>query len=349
MSKPIISFIGLTFLSGIPLIIVLLIGYIPPALTPNNSFFKVTIDGVPQIDTAKWSLQITGHVDHPITLNYSQILTYPNQTEIARLQCVDGPSGVAEWTGVPLNILLNQVGVQSDAISVVFFAADGYSSSLALPKDNQSDVLLAWGMNGVPLPADQGFPIRVVAPNNLGYKWVKWVSSIEIVDYDYEGYWESRGWSNNAHIASVTDWRLHALLFSITLLLGGLATISGIHLAPELTQLRELPDFVNRKFHGVVSSAFILCSLGTFIYWSISTFLKQGSIFFTFHGILGLISMILLVIGGFEGILRFSTTEKKSSHHGRVALIGFGLFVATILLGFLLTANNDIFSRLILL
>ncbi|MFW9990178.1 MAG: molybdopterin-dependent oxidoreductase [Candidatus Odinarchaeota archaeon] len=74
-----------------------------------------------------------------------------------------------------------------------FYAADDYNSSLTIEEATENDVLLAYEMNSEVLPPEHRFPIRVVAPNQLGYKWVKWVVRIEIVNYDYKGYWESRG------------------------------------------------------------------------------------------------------------------------------------------------------------
>ncbi|HMF31300.1 MAG TPA: molybdopterin-dependent oxidoreductase, partial [Candidatus Lokiarchaeia archaeon] len=238
LPKPLLYFIGLTTLLALPLLAVVIIAYSPLMITPNGEFFVDSINGTPQIDANAWHLSVNGMVDHPLTLTYQSIITMPNVTETAKLICVDGPSGTAVWTGVPLNTILAEAGVQAGAVSVVFYGADGYSSSLALPQENTSDVLLAWEMNQVPLPPDHGYPIRVVAPNEIGYKWVKWVVQIQVVNYDYQGYWESRGYSNNGEIAPTTDWRLHAALFSVAFLLGGLAAVSGIKMRPESTTFR---------------------------------------------------------------------------------------------------------------
>lgn len=176
--RPIVTFVALTCVIALPLLAVIVVAYVPPTLTPNDTFFNVSIDGTPDISTDTWNLSIKGSVNHPLTYTFASITSLPNVTEVARLQCVDGPSGLAAWTGVPLNTILSAAGVQKGAERVVFYGADGYSSSLALPTENTSDVLLAWYMNGVPLPPAQGFPLRVAAPNALGYQWVKWVTKI---------------------------------------------------------------------------------------------------------------------------------------------------------------------------
>jgi DMSO/TMAO reductase YedYZ molybdopterin-dependent catalytic subunit len=107
-----------------------------------------------------------------------------------------GYEGTGEWTGVPLSYLLEQAGYSQNTLSVVFYAADEYSSSISLEKALLEDTILAYKMNGVTLPAEHGYPVRLVAPHKVGYKWVKWIVKIELVDYVYEGYWESRGYSN---------------------------------------------------------------------------------------------------------------------------------------------------------
>jgi hypothetical protein len=347
MAKPALNFVVLTCLLAIPLIAVILVGYAPPALTPNDQFPVVSSAPTPQIDASTWTLTVSGDVDHELTYTYASLTALPNVTEVARLQCVDGPSGVAAWGGVPLNTILQAAGVHADAKSVVFYCADGYSTSLAIPKENTSDVLLAWEMNYVPLPPDHGYPVRVVAPNELGYKWAKWVTGIQVVNYDYQGYWESRGWSNNAEMVPTTDWRLHALLFSIVFLLGGLAAISGVKLSPTLPYFRNLPDFVSRKFHIGISLAFFPSAIGTFIYWSFATFANQGTIFFTLHGIVSLVCMSVITLGAILGFIRIRhNTSSGSFRHGNISLLGFFLLLITILLGFALTAGSDVISQL---
>ncbi len=333
-------------LLALPLVAVLVVGYAPPVITPNDDFFVASIDGTPQINANTWTLKVEGHVDLPLIFKYTNFTAQENTTVVAKLQCADGPFGTAEWKGLRLNDILTLARVHTDAVDVVFYGADGYTSSLAFPADNGSDVLLAHTMNGVPLPANQGFPVRVVAPNQLGYKWVKWVTRIEVVNYDYQGYWESQGWADDAHVAAPSDWRLHALLFSITLFAGGLAAISGVRLSPTMTSFRDLPGFVGRKFHITSSITFLGSAVAAFIYRVLATIATRGQIFYTLHGIAGLIGLALIAVGGIGALPALRRSSGKKQWHGKVSLLGFGIFLVTILLGFALTAGFDFLSRL---
>nr|MDO8134706.1 molybdopterin-dependent oxidoreductase [Candidatus Njordarchaeum guaymaensis] len=349
MPRPIFSFIGLVGLLALPLLLVVAIGYAPASVTPNADFFTVSIDGTPQINVSRWSLVVEGRVDHRLTFTYANLTAEPNATEVAKLQCVDGPSGTAAWTGIPLNSILAMAGVQLGAMDVVFYGADGYTSSLTWPTENKTDVLLAFAMNGEPLPPAQGFPLRVVAPNELGYKWVKWVYRIEVVNYDYKGYWESRGFRDNAGLRTSTgssaDWRIHAILLSVSFLLGGLAAVSGAKLSPTMAAFDDLPAFVSRRFHIVASVSFLASAVISFTYWVFETFPPKEAVFYTFHGIVGLFSIGLLVVGALKAVPNLRRPPAKPSWHGKISLYGFTLFAFTILLGFVLTAGIDILAR----
>jgi hypothetical protein len=328
----------------LPLLLVMVIGYAPPAITPNASFFTLSIDGTPLVNTSAWTLTVDGRVDHPLTFAYANFTSQPNETEVAKLQCVSGPSGTAAWTGILLNTILEMAGVQPGSMDVVFYGIDGYTSSLAWPSQNSSDVLLAYMMNGVPLPADQGFPLRVVAPNELGYKWVKWIYRIEVVNYDYLGYWESQGYSDSAHISSPNDWRLHATLMSISFFLGSLAAISGVKLSPTMTDFKDFPDFISRRFHIVSSVLFLASAAVSFTYWVTTTLSAEGAVFYTLHGIIGLLSIGLLVFGALMLVPKLRRSPKRSLWHGKISLYGYVFFTFTILLGLALTAGIYFFT-----
>jgi hypothetical protein len=344
MPRPVFSFAGLVFLSALPLLIVIVIGYAPAPITSNASFFTLSIDGTPQVNITAWTLVVDGSVDHPLIFTYENLTSLPNETEVARLQCVSGPSGTAEWTGVRLDTILAMAGVHLGSMDVVFYGMDGYTSSLTWPSQNSSNVLLAYMMNGVSLPSDQGYPLRVVAPNALGYKWVKWIYRIEVVNYDYKGYWESRGWSDYAYISSTNDWRLHATLMSISLIFGTLAAISGVKLSPTMTDFKDYPSFISRRFHVVASVLFLTSAIVTFAYWVTSTLEARGLIFYTLHGIIGLLSVGLLVFGAIMLVPKLRRSRRSALWHGKFSLYGYGLFVLTILLGFALTSGIYVFS-----
>ncbi|MBU7044698.1 MAG: molybdopterin-dependent oxidoreductase [Theionarchaea archaeon] len=165
-------------------------------ITPIEDFFVLDLGVQPEINIEEWRLEVTGLVDSPLSLTYEDILLMPSVTQVNLLYCMPGYEGIGEWTGVPLAFILEKAGYSTETVSVVFYAADEYSSSIPLEKALLEDTILAYEMNGVTLPAEHGYPLKLVVPDKVGYKWVKWVVKIELVDYVYEGYWESRGYSN---------------------------------------------------------------------------------------------------------------------------------------------------------
>ncbi len=172
-------------------------------ITPLEDFFVLDLGIKPDIDVAEWRLEVTGLVENPLTLTYEEILAFPAQTQVTYLYCVTGNDATGEWTGFPVKYLLEKAGYSEDTVSVVFYAADEYTSSITLEKALQQDTILAYTLNGVILPKEHGYPLRLVVPDKVGYKWVKWVVKIELVDYNYEGYWESRGYSNVGDVPGV--------------------------------------------------------------------------------------------------------------------------------------------------
>jgi len=169
-------------------------------ITKNSSFFSVSIKGVPEIDITKYRLQISGLVENPLSLSYNAIINMQQKEETETLTCISLISDKAVWSGVPLKELLSKAHPKNGATEVVFYAADGYSSSIPLKNAMKDDVILATEMNGEILPAKHGFPLRLVYPGYYGYKWVKWITRIEIINYNYKGFWESQGYDNEAKI-----------------------------------------------------------------------------------------------------------------------------------------------------
>jgi hypothetical protein len=106
----------------------------------------------------------------------------------------------ALWKGVPLMDLLNRAGVKPGATKVIFHAADDYTDSIHLSKALEPTTLIAIHMNGVQLPQDHGYPARVLVPGIYGMKHCKWLTRIEVVNYDFHGYWQERGWSDAAPV-----------------------------------------------------------------------------------------------------------------------------------------------------
>ena len=105
------------------------------------------------------------------------------------------------WEGIMLKDLLAHAQVSSEANTVIFYAYDDYNTSLPLEYIIENDILMAYKMNNVTLPPERGYPFQLVAESKYGYKWIKWITEIELSDNeDFRGFWESRGYSNNADV-----------------------------------------------------------------------------------------------------------------------------------------------------
>lgn len=169
-------------------------------LTPICEQRNNAVEGTQHIDRDTYKLEIYGLVDRPVNLTYDQILEYPSTSRVLDLNCVEGWSFTAKWTGIPFETLVNITGASENATYVVFYCADGYSTSHDLDYMLDNDVILAYRINDVTLPDERGFPLQLVAEDKYGYKWAKWITHIEFTDTVHEGYWESRGYSNRADV-----------------------------------------------------------------------------------------------------------------------------------------------------
>ena len=181
-------------------------------VTENRTFYRVDIDPIPpQLDRTTWKLTIHGKVNNPSTLTLDSLVSLPSVDEYATLECVSNtinPSGGlisnAKWTGVSLATLLNQVGTSPDAKYVVFRCGDGYSVGVPLDRALLPGAVLAYKMNDQMLPDEHGFPLRAIVPGIYGMMNAKWITEIEVTDQVYLGYWQERGWSNDARIKTTS-------------------------------------------------------------------------------------------------------------------------------------------------
>jgi len=171
-------------------------------LSSITAFRENSIKGPQHIDNQSYRLKITGLVDEASELTYEEVITqYPLYEKVVTLYCVEGWDVTILWEGVLLKDLVPEGTVDPQARTVIFSAYDGYSTSLPLNYLLENDILLAYKMNGVVLPPERGFPFQLVAESKLGYKWIKWVTRLEVsADEDYRGFWESRGYSNDATV-----------------------------------------------------------------------------------------------------------------------------------------------------
>jgi DMSO/TMAO reductase YedYZ molybdopterin-dependent catalytic subunit len=126
---------------------------------------------------------------------------YPHYSKVVTLFCVEGWDATILWEGVMVRDLVHEAGIDPRANTVIFTAHDGYTTSLPLNYLIDNDIIMAYRMNNVTLPAERGYPFGLVAEDKLGYKWIKWIEKIELSDdIDYRGYWERRGFSNTADL-----------------------------------------------------------------------------------------------------------------------------------------------------
>jgi DMSO/TMAO reductase YedYZ molybdopterin-dependent catalytic subunit len=191
-------------------------GWAIPGLTPEvtSNRLHYTVDESiidPNVDRGHWKLRVDGLVARPVSVGYDELLAMPGIEQYVTLQCISNLVGgdlvgTAKWTGVPLARVLERAGgVGRGAVRVVFHAVGGYSDSLPLAKALEPTTVVAYGMNDRSLPRAHGFPARIVAPGIYGMKNVKWLERIEVVDYDYRGYWQrSDGWDNVAEIKTAS-------------------------------------------------------------------------------------------------------------------------------------------------
>lgn len=158
-----------------------------------------SIKGPQNVDIATYRLNVFGDVSNPLSLSYDQVLAMPAYQKVVTLNCVEGWSVKLLWQGVKLSDLLQKAGSNPNANVVIFRAVDGYSDSLPIDYVRNNDILMAYKENGVELPKSRGFPFQVVAEDRWGYKWVKWIQSIEVTtNANFRGYWEQRGYDNTA-------------------------------------------------------------------------------------------------------------------------------------------------------
>jgi DMSO/TMAO reductase YedYZ molybdopterin-dependent catalytic subunit len=159
----------------------------PPPVTPVDKFFVINNYGIPAIPE-DWHLIVGGEAENPLSLTLDDLKAYPAEIRMATLECINNPLtvgmliGNANWTGVPLHVILEKAHPASTAQSISFFAVDGYSIGPLNLQDilQRDDILLAYQINEIELPVEQGYPLRLVLPGVIGSNWLQWLERIEI-------------------------------------------------------------------------------------------------------------------------------------------------------------------------
>jgi len=206
-------------------------------ITPTESFYVRTHFPIPKIDRNAWWLRVDGEVEKPFAINYEEFLKLESRTIPVTLECAGnnrhflepkvkgvqwglGAVGTAEWTGVPLSVLLDRAVVRSNARDVILEGADHglledpksppgeltFARSVPLEKARH-DVLLAYGMNGKDLPPEHGFPVRAIVPGWYAMASVKWLQRIIVSSETFTGYYQTLDyayWKRRGDVGELT-------------------------------------------------------------------------------------------------------------------------------------------------
>jgi DMSO/TMAO reductase YedYZ molybdopterin-dependent catalytic subunit len=171
-------------------------------LSSISAFRENSIKGPQYVDNQTYRLALNGLVNNPKNYTYDEVVNgFPIHKKVVTLHCVEGWKVTILWEGIQLADLFADTQVDSSANTVIFYAYDGYSTALPLDYILENDIMIAYKMNNVTLPAERGYPFELVAESKLGYKWIKWITQIELSDdKDYLGFWESYGYPNEANL-----------------------------------------------------------------------------------------------------------------------------------------------------
>jgi DMSO/TMAO reductase YedYZ molybdopterin-dependent catalytic subunit len=175
---------------------------LPASLVPSGWRIYTVASTMPTFDPATWRLTIEGLVDEPQTLTYAHLHNLPRSEQVSNFHCVTGWSvDHVHWAGVRFKDLLAVAGPQASGSVLEFVSAEApYADTLTVRQAELHDAMLAYEMNGAPLPREHGAPVRVVIPEMYGYKNVKWVERIVVTDSVSPGYWEQRGYDVDAWV-----------------------------------------------------------------------------------------------------------------------------------------------------
>jgi DMSO/TMAO reductase YedYZ molybdopterin-dependent catalytic subunit len=172
---------------------------VPPGQRVTRGWPVLHEGGVPRFDRASWHFDISGHVDRPLRLSYDELMTLDHIEMRSDFHCVTGWSKLDNvWAGVKAAYVLGLASPKSGAGHVLVHGEHGYTANVPLSAMLQGDALLAWRHNGKDLEPKHGWPLRLVVPSLYAWKSVKWVRAFEVLESDRRGYWEVRGYHNQA-------------------------------------------------------------------------------------------------------------------------------------------------------
>lgn len=175
----------------------------PPIGGGAQGQFRVyTVTPIPSFNNANWSFRVDGLVDQPLQWNWESFVKLTRSVQVSDFHCVTGWSVYKNtWEGIPVKEMLAMASVQGKAKSAIFYSGDGvYTSGITLEQLAKDDAMIAVLHDGKPIPSDLGGPVRLIMPKMYAYKSVKWLNRIELIESEHIGYWEQRGYANEAWV-----------------------------------------------------------------------------------------------------------------------------------------------------
>lgn len=188
----------------------LVAGKLPAEVTDAEKFYVISKNfSDPVVHVERWKIDVDGLVNTPFSLTYTDLLAMPSVTFLRTVECISNDIGDnyisnGQWTGVPLRMVLDRTGVKASAIKVQFTAFDGYTTAIPLTEAMEDRTILAYHLNGAPLPQRHGFPARLIFPAHFGMKNPKWITNITLTSEDYLGYWERQGWTDSSFVQTMS-------------------------------------------------------------------------------------------------------------------------------------------------
>lgn len=178
----------------------------PSLVSEIGSFYTIDISTVaPRIDADDWTLSVTGQVENELTITYDELRDMEDVTRFSTLRCVgedlnSKKMDTGVWTGVPASEIVDRADATGDY--TVMHADDDFWN--VIPTEAFEQSYIVYGMNGRQLPREHGHPVRVIVPGRWGEVNVKWLTEVEFLDEDKQGYWEERDWEGTGVVSSVT-------------------------------------------------------------------------------------------------------------------------------------------------
>ena len=172
---------------------------LPPGQYATDRWPVLHTGPIPRFDRGSWDFRVFGRVEAPLRFSYDEFMALPQVRVVADMHCVTAWSTFDNaWEGVASGELLRRVTLRPGAAHVLIHAENGYTTNIPLEVFAESDVLFAYGHNGKPLAPEHGYPLRLVVPTRYAWKSAKWVRGVEFLEGDRPGFWEVRGYNNNA-------------------------------------------------------------------------------------------------------------------------------------------------------